>query len=179
MQHQRLVIATGITNLTDARYFSAMGVDWMGFDLTREPRISRERMQAIMDWVEGPRWLVELDGTALEGLPEGIAGVVVPAGQALRDWHGQTIVSVSTGLPADADVALVDVTRDARLPAWVADAEMPVWIRAPWDEALLSKILPMAPQAGIVLSGSTEEAVGIRDYDAMDALFELLETARG
>ena len=178
MHYHRPVIATGMTNLTDARYFSAMGVDWMGFDLTREPRISGEQMQAIMDWVEGPRWLVELDSSTIHGLPEGVAGIIVPAGKAPRDWQGQTIVAGSKGLPADADVALIDVTRDAPLPAWVAEADMPVWIRAKWDEALLEKILSMAPQAGIVLSGSTEEAVGIRDYDAMDALFELLETAR-
>lgn len=45
-----------ITNLTDARYFAARGVSWLGFQLDAggEGHISPQMFSAIKEWVEGP-----------------------------------------------------------------------------------------------------------------------------
>ncbi|MEL6924360.1 MAG: N-(5'-phosphoribosyl)anthranilate isomerase [Bacteroidota bacterium] len=45
-----------INNLTDARYFAAWGVKWLGFnlDFTSDESWSIARVKEIMDWVEGP-----------------------------------------------------------------------------------------------------------------------------
>lgn len=46
---------TGVQNLTDARYFAAQNVDWLGFDLdpSSEHAISPQKAKEIAGWVEG------------------------------------------------------------------------------------------------------------------------------
>ncbi len=48
--------ADRITNLTDARYFSARGVSWLGFQLDAggEGQVSPQMFSAIKEWIEGP-----------------------------------------------------------------------------------------------------------------------------
>jgi len=49
--------ASTITNLTDARYFAAWDVTWMGFSLdpTSESFVDPNTVHAIKEWVEGPK----------------------------------------------------------------------------------------------------------------------------
>ena len=74
-------IALGITNLSDARYFSAYNVDWMAFPSSAEADNFSE-IKEMMTWVEGPQLAIEVDkwddalvGFAKESLP--LQGVVV------------------------------------------------------------------------------------------------------
>ena len=54
--------ASGVTNLTDARYFAAWGIDWLGFDLSTEGlrEVPARRVKEIKDWIEGPTVVAEL-----------------------------------------------------------------------------------------------------------------------
>ncbi|NRB62188.1 MAG: hypothetical protein HRU40_04010 [Saprospiraceae bacterium] len=56
--------ASSITNLTDARYFAAWGVQWIGFNLNpiSEHFIDTSTVHAIKEWVEGPQIVIEWDG---------------------------------------------------------------------------------------------------------------------
>lgn len=49
------VKASSVTNLTDARYFAAWGVDWLGFDLQMgsETYVQPQLVHAIKEWVDG------------------------------------------------------------------------------------------------------------------------------
>ena len=53
-----------ITNLTDARYFAAWGVDFLGFDINPESEhfSSPSIVAEISEWVEGPErpWRADL-----------------------------------------------------------------------------------------------------------------------
>ncbi|MFK8102913.1 MAG: N-(5'-phosphoribosyl)anthranilate isomerase [Saprospiraceae bacterium] len=50
-----------ISNLTDARYFAAWGVEWLGFcfDPSSEDYLSIQAMNAIKAWIEGPKIIGE------------------------------------------------------------------------------------------------------------------------
>ncbi len=50
-----------ISNLTDARYFAAWGVEWLGFcfDPSSENYLSIQAMNAIKAWIEGPKIIGE------------------------------------------------------------------------------------------------------------------------
>jgi len=56
-----LVKASNITNLTDARYFSALEVEWLGYNLEKgtETYIEPQNIMAIKEWVEGPKTVGE------------------------------------------------------------------------------------------------------------------------
>ncbi len=55
------VKASQITNLTDARYFAARDVEWLGFnlDVGTENAVPPQQISAIKEWVEGPKIVVE------------------------------------------------------------------------------------------------------------------------
>ena len=55
--------ASCIRNLTDARYFAARQVDFLGFDLSTlaEERLSLAEIKEIKDWIEGPTFVGEMD----------------------------------------------------------------------------------------------------------------------
>lgn len=64
------VLASGITHLTDARYFAAWEVDFLAFPIGEgvKEAISWDYLNALREWVEGPSIVAELgevtDGAA-------------------------------------------------------------------------------------------------------------------
>ncbi|MEM9928788.1 MAG: hypothetical protein AAF840_03125 [Bacteroidota bacterium] len=56
------VLASGITHLTDARYFAAWEVDYLAFPLGEGAgeAISWDYLNALREWVEGPEIVAEL-----------------------------------------------------------------------------------------------------------------------
>jgi phosphoribosylanthranilate isomerase len=57
-----IIKASEIGNLTDARYFSAWGVDWLGFSLdTENPAyIGPTQISAMREWLSGPGIVAEM-----------------------------------------------------------------------------------------------------------------------
>ncbi len=55
------VKASQVTNLTDARYFSAWDVEFLGFDLEEnsETYIDPTKVAAMIEWLEGPKMIGE------------------------------------------------------------------------------------------------------------------------
>lgn len=95
------VKASSITNLTDARYFAAWYVEWMGFKLTpgTEGYIDPQAMLAIKEWVDGPKIVGEFE---LESAEEILASVellgldavqvgMFTSDQALQSLHAQGV----------------------------------------------------------------------------------------
>jgi len=63
-----IVKASSVSNLTDARYFAAWHVEWLGFDLTASglERLSLPQVKEIKDWIEGPKIVGELEVLDIE-----------------------------------------------------------------------------------------------------------------
>ena len=62
------VKASSVSNLTDARYFAAWHVEWLGFDLTASglETLPLTQVKEIKDWIEGPKIVGELEVLDLE-----------------------------------------------------------------------------------------------------------------
>lgn len=58
---KRKVKINSVTNLTDARYFAAWEVDWMGFCLTEgeEDYVSPQMVSAMIEWLDGLQFVGE------------------------------------------------------------------------------------------------------------------------
>ena len=56
MNLKTLIKAASINNLSDARYFAAMGANWLGFclDVNNASYIEPETVKEITQWVQGP-----------------------------------------------------------------------------------------------------------------------------
>lgn len=59
------VKAAAVTHLTDARYFAAWEVEWLGFNLSPQDGVSAHELHAFREWIIGPRVVGEFDA----GLP--------------------------------------------------------------------------------------------------------------
>lgn len=65
------VKAGSVTHLTDARYFAAWEVDYLGFDLS-PAGISALEFTALREWIAGPQLIGEIELLVDGQLPEGI-----------------------------------------------------------------------------------------------------------
>ncbi|MGB3547582.1 MAG: hypothetical protein WBA17_11440 [Saprospiraceae bacterium] len=75
------VLAGGITHLTDARYFAAWGVEWLGFPLGRHGTegITPNQFHALREWLEGPKFVGEY------GFVESVGEVLAQANELKLD----------------------------------------------------------------------------------------------
>jgi phosphoribosylanthranilate isomerase len=180
------VIASSISNLTDARYFAAWGVEAMGFDLRA---VSAAQVHAFKDWISGPKVIGEFSSS--EGQE-----VIENAAKAL----GLDLIQLDVFAPKEWDFA-TDVIREviienttpekgtyilksenprfeleSHLPllkkfCTIADCYLDLNLKVDHYEIILSEVKP----AGIVLRGGAEEKVGFKSFDELDEIMEFLE----
>ena len=104
-----LIKASRITNLTDARYFAAKEVDFLGFNLEEGTGgyLDPVYMKAIREWVEGPKIAGEFSRSSVAYIREaaaffGLDAVQVTADyvEQLADLEGLTVI-LETRLDAE------------------------------------------------------------------------------
>lgn len=68
------VKAGAITHLTDARYFAARGVEWLGFDFSAgsDNYIAPAQMSAIKEWVDGVKIVGEFNLETIDSIRSAI-----------------------------------------------------------------------------------------------------------
>lgn len=199
-----LVKASHITNLTDARYFAAREVDFLGFNLEEntEGYLDPMYMKAIREWVEGPKMVGEFSTASFNYVREaaaflGLDAVQVPA-SAHAEWttlDGLTVIATIDGNTTDIDLLLaqsapfvayflldISTVMDSEtgvLPdvaAWEKRcADYPVLLHANLSPALWPVMLEHLQPAGFNLVGGEEERVGVKSFDEIEAIFDALD----
>lgn len=193
-----LIKASRITNLTDARYFAAKEVDFLGFNLEEgsEGYLDPIYMKAIREWVEGPKIVGEFSRARVEYVREaasffGLDAVQVTANYAaqLADLEGLAVIleteansaeerffhaaspCVSYFLVKMPSVAAVFERKDF----WQKTcADYPVLLQIDAAAEQLPLILEALKPAGLSLVGSEEEKVGVKSFDEIETIFEFL-----
>ncbi len=198
-----LIKASRITNLTDARYFAAKEVDYLGFNLEdgTEGFLDPLYMKAIREWVAGPQIVGEFDrtpaGTVLEAAAFfGLDAVQVTRTDELAALGGLTVilsVPAAAGYPEVARVFreaapyvrcfLLDFTAvpesatvlQEQAGAWrQLFAQYPTLLHLDLPAAGIAAILETLAPAGLAFRGGDEDRVGIKSFDEIDAVFETL-----
>ena len=152
----RRVIAADITNLTDARYFAARGVDYLMFDLNQLPL---DKLLEIKEWVEGPSAILLVDDSSINLVEEAIlkvnpVAVISKNPQVLGELqHFQAHVEI-----AHLQDNLLELDGEVYKQISVVD--------------LLSSLVA---EDGIILSGGDEEEVGLKDFDLLDNILDQIE----
>jgi len=90
------IIIAGIATLDEARYFSAMGADWLGFNASG---LSADEMKTIAEWVVGPKFFVEVVEGQEELLFEisnklQLHGICIPIAASIPAFHEGLVVRV-------------------------------------------------------------------------------------
>ncbi len=176
------ILVRNIKHLTDARYFAAMGVDWMSMELSGDPA-SFMRWHTFKDWVEGVQLAAEivtydemlLAKTIIDAKPEGIVFHQLEGTAGLPDL--QLFFDLTT---TDAESVLPECSISIRPYHPLTDMlsfldldPQTTFLQADWTTDMLSTLLEAGYKGGICFSGGEEDATGMRDYELMDQLIEI------
>lgn len=196
------VKASGISHLTDARYFAARGVKWMGFDTAVQGSMEQDihRVMAIKEWIDGVRligefkhqevpeilhWVREtdLDGIQINNsfpvgdiiqLPKGLFTIVHIVSPIFTD--SQALNNQFKEFESIADCFLIEVNEEninnRELKALSVNFPILYEWNAPTES--LPPFFKEISSYGISLRGSNEEKIGFKSYEELDEIFEEL-----
>lgn len=127
MMLQTKVKAGGITHLTDARYFAAWEVEWLGFHLSPggDSAIPASQLMALREWVDGVKICGEFGLADAATVSDAIATLSLDAVQldmltdaaTLYELKGQTTILQEIIIEAYADADDLDALLRAHAPA--------------------------------------------------------------
>ena len=196
-----LIKASRITNLTDARYFAAKEVDFLGFNLEEGTvgYLDPVYMKAIREWVEGPGIVGEFSKSPAPVVREAAAFFGLDAVQVTETYSAQLpdlkeltviLTIAATGETSSLErllresapyVAYFLLTLPSGIPSdrevefWKkCCSEYPVLLEADMPEAQLSGLLDLIQPAGLGFTGGEEEQVGVKSFDEIEAIFDML-----
>jgi len=185
----KTVVKVGnISNLSDARYCSGMGVDMLGFcAIEGQPSyISPKLFQEIRGWIPGPKVVAEIYGIpsveALAALMKDYAPDYFELSQ--KEF---TTYSPYISIPCIVSITSTDVTslkkeeqsiaylllEEASLSA-TTGIDRPSLLKINSHHNLLEKLQQHAV-AGVALSGSHEIRPGFKEYNELADILELLD----
>lgn len=163
------IIASSITNLTDARYFAGWMIDYLHFDLrpSSPNQVSIQQVGEFISWIEGPQILLSVDENIdlelLKNLP--VVGIVKNQQTQYRGLQVTEVNQYSEQGAGEVMALLVD-TIDDKFKNLDIDVFFDInasdeWVNADWIE-------------GLVVYGGPEEKVGLKSFDDLDEIFENL-----
>ena len=183
--------ASQVSNLTDARYFAALGVDYLGFrlDLSHDERISAALFHGIKEWVEGPKIVAEIGKTPLDLILEvfdakdfDLVQSLDPnvAADQLIEKSIAELEELNTCSPSEIYVVDFKGITEEDLYAQKDSLidlcnRFQLILPAPHQKAHLNLLLNEIYPYGLEVKGSLEEKVGFKSYDDLDVFFELME----
>ncbi len=196
-----LIKASRITNLTDARYFAAKEVDFLGFNLEEgtEGYLDPVYMKAIREWVEGPKITGEFSRSPAPVVREyatffGLDAVqVAEACRAqLPELAGLTVIleveareeldSLEQIFQESAPYVAYFLVKFSPETSLLREAEFwrkccaayPVLLEGDISTGLLPEILQSIRPAGLGFTGGEEEQVGVKSFDEIEDIFDML-----
>lgn len=185
-----------VSNLTDARYFAAMGVDYLGFccNLGTEMYCAPSKIKEIIEWVSGPEFVLEFDGwqsaediTGLIGL--GMAQAVhfgafatytesfaIPV---FKDFILENVDDIHFG-NIDFPVIRTDKNYSELTPEEISNLQRiinsnKVFLDINFENHFLEEMLQILPVYGLIIRGGEEEKVGLKSFEQLDSVFEILD----
>ena len=102
------VKASSITNLTDARYFAAWEVEWLGFDFDphSENHLPPRSMKAIKEWVDGVKIVGEFSTASAQDVSEAIQLLELDAIQLSPFSRAEDIPNLSVSIPIIQEIII-------------------------------------------------------------------------
>ena len=188
MRHKIKIFASEISSLTDARYFSAIGANWLGH-FPQKTGLTDMEFNAIKPWVTGPEWVFE--STTMQGAEEsmkqlGIA--LLKVGEEEPATHADFVErSLQGWLDMDLDIEIHAIHWIVHLKEMPSEFDIVrlkrsagmhnVLIKAPalGIDHLLHLLQKVQPR-GLVLCGSKEEKTGIKSYDFINDLIDAMDS---
>jgi len=168
------VIAQNIINLSDARYFAAWGVDYISFNTIPDSDyfISNADIQEIKNWVEGPQCLIEANALEFDELADGfILSNIYSSLPIVKDTFFRiNFDDILKGLPDGKYISTISKEEIPKLKD-LDTQHLHLFFEI---SNLDLETIPLLQDYGLVVQGGAEEKVGIKSYDQLDDVYDLL-----
>lgn len=174
---QNTIKAGSITHLTDARFFAAYHVDYIGFcfDPQSNSYISPDKANAIRGWVTGPKIVAEFahqDADNLKSIVEYVQPDVIQVTAAEWPSLSETVSALKLPViiafetnelpsPQSGNIIFYLMPNFIAVPEGIAPAECMFELTEPFDQ------IDIPPGTAIHIKGTPEDATGIKAYDAI------------
>ena len=181
MIYRNPILVRNINHLTDARYFAAMGVDWMSIRLSDEPA-SFSTWHMLKDWVAGVKLAAEirvddemlLAKTIIDAAPNGIIfnqfeNPEIP--ENIQLFYEANINEAPTQPGKGIFIIHYNEMYNDKILQLPPDR---IFVQASWSIKQLEHFLNLGYDGGICLMGGEEDKTGMRDYGVMDDLIGLI-----
>ena len=178
------VIALDITNLTDARYFAARGADYLVYDISK---IGISEVMAIAEWVEGVKTLILLDTDHLHLIDE-VKLRIDPYAVGTKDLESMDRISpyvteeeVFLYLKETEDknariiLASIDLLENGIMNAKRKEDVLEFHEVHPTQKEIMKFLSNNHNGNGLILKGGSEEETGLKSFENLDEIFDLLE----
>lgn len=153
---EKSIIAGNITNLTDARYFAAQGVEFLLFDLSQVPLAD---IMEIKEWISGPQILLSLDASDIEDQLDEAIIKLAPHAITMNDGDNTPLGYL------DGHIQLFKITVENNHQI-ISLYDMSYTTDT--DGAIDDETL------GLYLLGGEEQKVGYKSYEDLDDIFDRL-----
>jgi phosphoribosylanthranilate isomerase len=191
---------SSITNLSDARYAAGMGVEMLGFSVQehQESYISAETYQEITSWISGADFVLEIAQCSLQEL-QGILEKYPCNALEIEDEHLLAMLIENAEFSENLPVKLLWKVKNKELFSQNAELwrkwihyfvfsktdinfcqefaeKYPILLEGDFSAVEVEKILSETSFKGFSLKGSAEIAPGLKDFDHLAEVLEILET---
>ncbi len=202
MALRTLVKVGNISNLSDARYCSGMGVGMLGFNFdTENPEaITDQDYTEITEWLSGVRFVGEFNNTEIDEIasvycdlnldaveisdPElpgelSLRGIPALLKIILEDGGTENLRTIMDYCSDAVEYFIVEIkgtfTEPVKNTLKELAEDFPVLLGAELPAGQLLELLDELPLKGIALKGSREVKPGFKDYDELAGILEALE----
>ncbi len=177
------IFIRNITHLTDARYFAAMGVDWISIRLHSD-LASFSFWHTLRDWIEGLKLAAEIDENdemllsrvIIDAKPEGILAnhlefvhltggleMFVTADDFDSNLHQHGINMI---VPYDPGTT--------ELKSFVNILPEQIYLESEWNEQSILNVKASGYTGGFCFRSTPESKTGMKDFSDFDHLLELI-----
>jgi len=192
----------GISNLSDARYCSGMGVKYLGFTLDQnsDNYVDSDTLKTIKDWVVGPEIVGEFFTSDLGAIKEAVEKYAIDAIQVSDIEVCKRAITLDLPVIFAMDISVFQNPVELKkIMAEVEDRitfflffktentglkkddvlaiarDFKIMIAYGIDKENLEEWIEKSNIYGICLKGSSEIKPGFKDYDELADILELLE----
>lgn len=178
------ILVRKILSLTDARYFAAMGIDWMSMELSEDP-LTFSRWHTMREWISGVKLAAELKShdesqiakTIIDANPDGI---ILNTLDFIHLTGGIDLFILTKNLlPPNPELFTqiipydpLNIYSDIFLP----DLAEFIYLKAEWTADLIRELKNNGYKGGICFEGGEESILGMRDFTEMDMMIEILRS---
>lgn len=169
-----------ITNLSDARYCAGMGVDMLGFRAveSQENYIKPAQFQEIRGWIAGPLVVAEVYGLKnsndLPAILENFKPDYLEMGLEELSLFSSLPLPLILATNRDDILTSLSVQPAYLLGQKSFKTSVPLLVEAQRKEDV-KPLLENIQVTGIALKGGAELKPGLKDYEVLNEILELLE----